>query len=108
MCSTSTIGQRVNEVSMRSSEAERGGGATTYKAGGSTQLLPTHTTIADREKRSKIFSVAINLIYRTKVKTLSRSNNLTFASFSFLLSLRAYVISYNSAVLYFKKQCSVI
>ncbi len=72
MFSTSTIGQRVNEVSMRSSEAERvGGGATTYKAGGSTQLLPTHTTIAKREKRNKIFSFVITfiLIYRAKVTT---------------------------------------
>jgi hypothetical protein len=69
MCSTSTSEQRgwMKYLWEAVKQSGWGGwGATTYKAGGSTQLLPTHTTIADREKRSNIFSVVIYLIYRAK------------------------------------------
>jgi hypothetical protein len=70
MCSTSTIGQRVNEVSMRSSEAERVGGGRGVQLPTKQVDLPNcyqHTQPSLTEKkRSNIFSVVIYLIYRAK------------------------------------------
>ena len=64
MCSTSTIGQRVNEVSMRSSEAERGVQLPTKQVDLPNCYQHTQPSLAEKKEATYFLSSLIYFIER--------------------------------------------